>query len=720
MLGLLDVPTTPLGQLRSPVMTTRRLTIRPRLGLLDTSRPETVAAGLLAALAGADRDGEELVLQVVLGPRLAPTSPPAITPEPSLWALVRGAPAAPDAKATAQKTSTSGFQAVVRLGVSAGTPSRRQALTLGVLGALHLMQTPSSRLGLVPEPPERLGAAQVVRVPRWRWPLRLNATEAVSLAALPVSKADDDLPGLPSAHPRLLPPSSSASSTEASDRVVVARATAPGAVGTLTRTTPALLRHTHVVGPTGTGKSVLLLNLTLQDIAAGRGAVVIEPKGDLVDDLLARIPEHRLADVVVLDPLADHVVGLNPLAGSGSPELRAGAVLSVFTSLFGDALGPRTTDVLHSCLLTLSRQPDASLVQIPRLLTDPVFRASKVAGVAGDVALGSFWTWYESLGESERASVIAPLMNKLRAVILRPSIRRVIGQSRPLFQIGQVFSEKKILLVPLPSATLGTDGASLLGSLLVSNLWDAVRARAKVKPELRTPVSVVVDEVQTFMSFSADLSDALATSRAYGAGWTLAHQYLGQLTPALRQATLANCRSRVVFQTNRDDAKVFAGTTTGKTTLTVEDFQSLPAFHVYASMFDQDSNQPFASGQTMPPPRAVRDPEQARHDQAARYGRAVADIEAEFAAPSLPASSTSNVGLTGSPEPVPDAALGRAPRQARQSQPANRPPAEVSDRSSDRVEMDSGVTAGQDGAGAIPPDASSPSTGDDQPNGGQP
>src|SRR5207248_210816 len=147
--------------------------------------------------------------------------------------------------------------------------------------------------------------------------------------------------------------------------------------------------HLHVIGPTGTGKSTLLANLIVQDIAAGRGVVVVEPKGDLVQEVLARVPAARLEDVVVLDPSSsDCPVGLNPLLARGrSPEVVADHVLSVFHGLYAHNWGPRMQDILHAALLTLARRGDASLCALPALLTNPGVRRRLRAGIDDPIAL---------------------------------------------------------------------------------------------------------------------------------------------------------------------------------------------------------------------------------------------------------------------------------------------------------------------------------------------
>ena len=644
----LGVVAVDLASDRLPVITARKVTISSRQRPLDTDALDTTARALLGALAQAKAD-EEIVLQVLLGPRLSALVVPNVVPQPvPLHRLLVGYSQSnpnnhmsTEARAAlVRKVAEPGFLSIIRVGVRAAETWRRRDLTLGLLAALRRLQTPGVRIDIAMEQPEHLGSGADVVAP-WRWPLRLNVREVAAVAAFPVG--DEDLPGLVSLHPRTLAPVLGPFLPSA-HRLVVAKSTAPGVVGLpgadkhpteplLTTTLESGLYHRHIIGPTGVGKSWLLANLILQHIERGYGAVVIEPKGDLVNDVLARVPAKRRDDVVVLDPNAERVVGLNPLAGSSSPELRADAVLAVFTSLFGKALGPRSTDILHACLLTLAQRPDAALTEIPRLLSDVGFRRPLVGAVARDVALGSFWAWYEALTPDGQATATAPLMNKLRALILKPSVRVVLGQSRPKFDVRQVFTERKILLVPLPVATLGQEGSALLGSLVVSSIWDAARERTLLPADQRQPVSVVLDECQQFMRLPTDLADALATSRGYGVGWTLAHQFLGQLPRDMQSALLANCRSRVAFQLPQADAGTLAKGAVGQAEQrpAAEDFTALPAYHVYASLFDQGQVQPYASGQTLPLGKAIIDPDVLRLASGERYGMTRDAVEAELA-----------------------------------------------------------------------------------------
>ena len=681
-----------VGHTRKAAATGRRLRLSTSRRPLASGRLDVPAIGILSALTATRTDAEELTVQVLLGARIPATTVPATAQASgSWWRLLLGAEQTrldPEARAAlTAKSSLPGFRAEIRLGVAAATPVRRQSLTLGLLGALRLLESPGITVWLTPIAAGRLGNGDHLTWP-WRLGLRLNAAEVTGLAGLPVidSKTDLALPGLPPAHPRQLAPNGPLP-PRGKDRVTIAWLTAPGSSGLLTRSTAALVRHLHVVGPTGTGKTALLLNVALQDIAAGRGVVVMDPKGDLVTDLLARIPAKRTDDVVVLDPLAGHIVGVNPLADlsdGASVEVRADHVLTIFTGLFGTALGPRTTDILHASLLTLARRADASLVQIPRLLADPAFRAPRIADVLDDVALGPFWTWYQGLKDSERTTVIAPLMNKLRAVLLAPSVRRVLGQVHPHFSVRQVFTENKVLLIPLPVGQLGGQNSQLLGSLVCAQVWDAARARTATPMVQRRPVSVVLDEAQTFLGYQTDIADALATSRSYQVGWTLAHQHLSQLPISLRDAVLTNCRSRIVFQTSHADASVFATQTAGPHQLTAEDFTSFPAFAAYVSLYEHGHTQPYTSATTLPPPPAIRDPDQLRALVTSRWGRTPDDIEAAFTTRSSTTSGGPS-GTTGKPDQLtttPTPGLGRRPRHGRTSE-VSRPSSRSSNRSRD-------------------------------------
>jgi hypothetical protein len=594
---------------------------------LETDDQASVSRAVLTALSALSR-GERLSLQWVLGRALAPTAVPnhlESTGRESWLGSLLVAPFSPPSSADVEvrnalraKQAEPGWQTVGRVGVKAKSAGRERQLLRQVIGALQSAEAPGVHFRVRSGSSRRMLEASA----GWRRPLRLNASELAAVSAWPVGPTGE-LP-VNMTPSRLVAPSATIPRTGR----VIGRATFPGRERVLALTPADSLRHLHALGPSGSGKSTLLLNLITQDIAAGRAVVVIEPKGDLIADVLERIPPERVADVVLLDPTdTERPVGLNPLALSGrSPELVADQVLGLMHSLYAAHWGPRTHDILGASLLTLARRPGMSLAALPLLLTDAGFRRRVVSGVNDPIGLSPFWSAYEAWGEAERATAIAPVMNKLRPLLLRPELRAIIGQTRGSFDLRRVFTERKVLLVSLNKGLLGPETSALLGSLVVSQLWQAVLGRSAIAPERRHPVLVYVDEFQDYLHLPLDLADALAQARGLGVGFALAHQYLHQLDPAMRSAVLANAQSRVAFRLPGEDARALAA----DSTLQPEDFQGLGAFQCYAQLVAQAAVQPWCSLRSLPPSEPISDPALVRATSRVRYGVDRAAIEAEL------------------------------------------------------------------------------------------
>jgi len=489
-----------------------------------------------------------------------------------------------------------------------------------VLAALRTAEAPGVGVRLIKEAAERFNEPTFP----WLWPYTLNVAELLGLVGWPLGK--EALPGVPRDRSRWLRPDPRIRPA----RRVLGEATAPGDERELGLSVDDARQHLHVIGPTGTGKSTLLANLITQDIDAGRGLVVVDPKGDLVEDVLARIPERRHGDVVVLDP-ADEAcpVGLNPLLSRGrNPELIADQLLAVFHGLWASNWGPRLQDILHSSILTLAGRGDASLCALPALLTNEAVRARLRAQVDDPVALEPFWAWFDSISDAERNQAIAPVLNKLRPFLLRRSVRSIVGQLHPRFRIDEVFTQRKIVLVALRKGLIGPEAAALLGALLVAELWQAILGRAAIPAERRHPVIVYADEFQDYVNLPTDMADALAVGRGLGIGLVLAHQHLGQLPSGLRAAVLANARSRVCFQLPADDAQVLARFAAGN--LDASDFQQLPRFEAYAQLVVGGEVTDFTSLRTLPLPPKLSDPRTLRGLSRRRYGRPAETVEREI------------------------------------------------------------------------------------------
>jgi hypothetical protein len=317
--------------------------------------------------------------------------------------------------------------------------------------------------------------------------------------------------------------------------------------------------HTHVMGATGSGKSTLLINLILSDADAGRGVAVLDPKGDLITDILARLPASAGDRLVLLDPTETQAPpALNVLdATRRDPELVVDQVTGVFARLYAAYWGPRTEDVLRSACLTLTRRPGTTLAHIPLLLNNPRYRAQLTAGLTDPAGLGGFWSWYDALSDAGQAQVIGPVMNKLRAVLTRRFAADLLGSAQSTFDLTDIL-DGGILLARLPKGILGDDTTRLVGSLLLAGIWQAATARANIPEARRLDAAVYVDECQNFLHLPGSLDDVLAEARGYHLALTLAHQHLAQLPKDLAEGIAANARNKIYFTTSPDDARQLA------------------------------------------------------------------------------------------------------------------------------------------------------------------
>jgi hypothetical protein len=594
---------------------------------LSTNDPISVSHALMTALSAA-RKNEQLVLQWILGRNLRPTAvsnrPQSIS-ESWIDALARplgGSGRQADSEARrelALKRSEAGWRAVGRIAVAAADEHRQRHLLAELLGALRLAESPGLQLHA-----HRIRPA-IVHEPRqpWRWPLRLNLKELAAVSSWPVGTTSD-LP-LQTIHSRVLPPRP----VIPSRGLVLAESTYPGEERPLALSPSAALRHLHVLGPTGVGKSTLLLNLITQSIKGGHGVAVIEPKGDLIEDVLAHIPEDRMDDVVVLDPSDNESpVGLNPLAPAGRPpELVADQLLAVFHRLYAAHWGPRTNDILGNALATMALIRNMTLCALPPLLTDPRFRRVITEQVNDPIGLGPFWSGFDAWSEGERTAAIAPVLNKLRPFLINPRLRAVVGQANPRFTMDTLFNRRAILLVNLAKGKIGPEAASLLGSLVLAQLWQASLNRSAIPEKRRRPVFVFVDEFQDYLHLPVDLEEALGQARGLGVGLVMAHQHLRQLSPDMRSAVLANARNRLCFQLGSEDAKTMATSTVLEPT----DFMSLSAFECYLQLVAWEAAQPWCSAKTYPAPKPISQAEAVRAASRARYGTPRSQVESAIA-----------------------------------------------------------------------------------------
>jgi hypothetical protein len=326
---------------------------------------------------------------------------------------------------------------------------------------------------------------------------------------------------------------------------------------------PDARHHIHVPGPTGVGKSTLLLNLALADAQAGRGVAVFDPKGDLIRDLLDRLPTDVADRLVLIDPdEGEAPPALNLFELADTPEQVADQLVGVMAKVFAQYWGPRTDDLARHAVLTLAHLPDSTLADLPTLLQDQAFRHQVVRQIRERTdpietgGLLGFWDWYDTLTPGSASNQTGPLLSKLRAVLMRSFANQLFGVGASTFRLSDIL-DGGILLVRLPP-TLGEDTVKLVGSLLLAALLHAAAGRADLPEAERLDASLVLDECHTFLHLSVGVDTALATARALHLSLVLAHQHLGQLTPAMAAAVDANARNKVFFTLAPRDARDLA------------------------------------------------------------------------------------------------------------------------------------------------------------------
>jgi Type IV secretory system Conjugative DNA transfer len=526
---------------------------------------------------------------------------------------------------------------------------------MGLLSAISTAQSPGVRINLTREDPKRLND---VRLP-WRWPLHLSVSELVGLLGWPLGSDNDNLPGLPPAHPKALRP---ALNVHTGPRVFAASA-APGDDRLVGIAPNDQTYHAIAYGPSGSGKTNALLHLICADFEAGRPVAVLDPKKQLIDDLISRVPDHRRNDVVILDASDESPVGFNPLDITGrDPDVVVDGILAVFEAVFRDGWGPRTADIFSACLRTLVRastpKRPATLMDLPKLLTDAKFRRQQVGRVRSDIALAGFWAWFDSQSPAAQAAAIASPLNKLRQLLLRPALIKMLDQREGKFRLRDIFRQNKIVLVPLNEGLIGPGTAGLLGSLVIADLWQATQERADDPHAKKQPGMVYIDEAPRFLNLPVSLADALAVSRSLSVCWILAAQFRNQFPATLRQAVDNNARSKIIFASEYEDARDTAKLTRD---LTPEDFMALPRYHAYVNLVADGHPSGWALVKTLPPPPATTDPEVVRAAARANY------------APDLPEATSTDTAesdeATATPEAddvlrvVPPEQIGRKRRQ---------------------------------------------------------
>lgn len=350
------------------------------------------------------------------------------------------------------------------------------------------------------------------------------------------------------------------------------------------------LTHIYVVGRTGTGKSTLLTLMARQDLQEGTGIAVIDPHGDLVESLCRKNGGN---DAIYLDsPAASWQFNLLERREGTDAALLVAGLIDVFAKIWDDSWGPRLEHLLRHVLLTLVEFPRATIGSIPRLLAERHFR-NRVIPHIKDAVVRRFWEEeFARYSPGFRGVVVAPLQNKIGALLADPRLRAILDTRSSSFDLAEVMNRGRALLVNLSKGHLGEGPSHLLGSLLVSHMALIGLERAALPTAERRPFFVFLDEFQTFAT--PMLATMLSELRKYRVGLVLAHQYLSQLEPIVRDAVLGNVGSLIIFRVGPQDAPFLARELTPRFEAT--DLLRLPNYHMYLKlMVDGRITRPFSA-----------------------------------------------------------------------------------------------------------------------------
>lgn len=356
----------------------------------------------------------------------------------------------------------------------------------------------------------------------------------------------------------------------------------------------------YLIGQTGTGKSTLLKNMAIQDLREGRGVAVIDPHGELVEDILESVPRYRTNEVVYFNPAdIENPIGLNILEARNEEEkqLVASSLISVFKHQWKDFWGPRLEHVFHNAILALMDTPGSTLLGVYRMLADDAYRRQIVSRVK-DPVVRLFWVEdFDKYPPQFRKEVASPIQNKIGQLLTSTPLRNIVGQPKSTIDLRFMMDNKRILLVNLAKGRIGEDKANLLGSVLVTKLYLAALGRQDTPEAERQDFYLYVDE---FQNFSTDVfPSVLSEARKYRLNLILAHQYLHQLSENVKHAVFGNVGTLVSFRVGSIDAREVAEEFQPE--FTAGDLESVDNYRIYIKLMIEGRRSAPFSAETMPP-----------------------------------------------------------------------------------------------------------------------
>jgi hypothetical protein len=386
-------------------------------------------------------------------------------------------------------------------------------------------------------------------------------------------------------------------------------------------------RHLYVVGKSGTGKSKMLELLIAADIQAGKGVGVLDPHGDLVDNVLKYVPEHRKNDVIIFDPGdMQFPIAFNPLE-QVPEEYRVRVTIGfveIFKKLFGNNWTNRLEHVLRYTTLALLDSPNTTVLSILKMLSDKNYRQKIVANI-NDSVVKNFWV-NEFAGWSEKFDneAIMPLLNKVGQFVSTSLIRNIVGQPENKLNIRDIMDGQKILLMKISKGKLGEENCGLIGAMMITKMQQAAMQRADMPEEQRKDFYLYCDEFQYFATET--FAEILSEARKYRLNLTMAHQYMGQLSDLVKTTVFGNVGSIINFRVGAEDAVVLEKEYTPK--FDVRDIINLGVREMYIKMsIDGEIKDAFSARTTDVPPVTNDLSEEIRELSRAKYARPLAEVQ---------------------------------------------------------------------------------------------
>jgi len=387
-------------------------------------------------------------------------------------------------------------------------------------------------------------------------------------------------------------------------------------------------RHMYLIGKTGMGKTVMMENMAIQDIQAGKGIGFIDPHGEAAEGLLDFIPARRVNEVIYFNPAdMNFPIGFNVME-KVAPEYRhliASGLMGVFKKIWPDVWSARMEYILNNCVLALLEYPGSTILGVNRMLADAEYR-NKIVERVTDPVVKSFWLKeFARYTQRYEVEATAAIQNKVGQFISAPLIRNIIGQVKTAIDMRRLMDEGKILIANLSKGRIGEDNSLLLGALLINKLQLAAMSRVDIPEEKRRDFFLYVDEFQNFATEA--FVNILSEARKYRLSLILGHQYIAQMDESVRDAVFGNIGTLVSFRVGAEDAEYLEKEFSPEFSL--EDLVNLPKYNVYIKlMIDGIAGRPFSAQTLAPSPRSEKsNREKIIKVSRERYGTAKSEVE---------------------------------------------------------------------------------------------